>query len=33
MTQDKWLTLSVLDPFARSLAKNPSAELLKANQC
>jgi hypothetical protein len=30
MTQDKWKSLPVLDPFVRSLSKNAAAERLKA---
>lgn len=29
MTQDKWKTLSVLDPFVRGLTRNPAAAALK----
>jgi len=29
MTNEKWKTLSVLDPFVRSFSKNPAARLLK----
>jgi hypothetical protein len=29
MTQDKWKTLSVLDPWVRSFAKNEAGQLLK----
>ena len=32
MTQDKWKALTVLDPFVRSLAKNPAAEFLKTKK-
>lgn len=32
MTQAKWKTLSVLDPFVRSFSKNPAAAVLKANK-
>lgn len=32
MTQDKWKSLSVLDPVVRSYTKNPTAELLKAHR-
>ncbi|MEN9576674.1 MAG: hypothetical protein RL514_4529 [Verrucomicrobiota bacterium] len=32
MTQDKWKTLTVLDPFVRQFSRNPVAALLKAKQ-
>lgn len=32
MTQEKWKTLPVLDPFVRSFTKNPAAELLKSKK-
>ncbi|MDW8380902.1 MAG: hypothetical protein RMN51_02175 [Verrucomicrobiota bacterium] len=32
MTQDKWKTLPVLDPFVRSFSKNAAAERLKARK-
>lgn len=32
MTNDKWKTLTLLDPFVRSLAKNELAEHLKAKK-
>lgn len=32
MTQDKWKTLPVLDPFVRSLTKNAAAEFLKSKK-
>ena len=32
MTNDKWKTLTLLDPFVRSLAKNDLAEYLKAKK-
>lgn len=32
MTQEKWKTLKVLDPFIRALTKNPAAEVLKAGK-
>jgi hypothetical protein len=32
MTNDKWKTLTVLDPFVRSFAKNPLAAHLKSKQ-
>lgn len=32
MTQDKWKSLSVLDPAVRGFSKNPAAELLKARK-
>lgn len=32
MDQAKWAELSVIDPFVRSLTKNPAAEVLKANK-
>lgn len=32
MTNDKWKTLTLLDPFVRSLAKNELAEYLKAKK-
>jgi hypothetical protein len=32
MTQEKWKAASVLDPFVRSLTKNPAAELLKTKR-
>jgi hypothetical protein len=32
MDQAKWAGLSVIDPFVRSLTKNPAAELLKAKK-
>jgi len=32
MTQDKWKTLPILDPFVRSFAKNPAGEFLKSKK-
>jgi hypothetical protein len=32
MNEEKWKTLSVLDPFARSFSKNEAAEFLKSKQ-
>jgi hypothetical protein len=32
MTQDKWKSLSVLDPFVRSLSKNTAADTLRAKK-
>lgn len=32
MDQAKWAGLSVIDPFVRSLTKNPAAEVLKAKK-
>jgi hypothetical protein len=32
MDQGKWAGLSVIDPFVRSLTKNPAAEVLKAKK-
>jgi hypothetical protein len=32
MTQEKWKSLTVLDPFVRSFSKNPAAEALKAKK-
>jgi hypothetical protein len=32
MTQEKWQTLSILDPFVRGRSKNPVAMFLKANK-
>ncbi|MCW5982344.1 MAG: hypothetical protein KIT09_29935 [Bryobacteraceae bacterium] len=32
MTNDKWKTLTLLDPFVRSFAKNAAAEQLKAKK-
>jgi hypothetical protein len=32
MTQDKWKTLPILDPFVRSFSKNPAAEFLKSKK-
>lgn len=32
MTQDKWKSLSVLDPFVRGLAKNPAGAFLKSKK-
>lgn len=32
MDQAKWAGLSVIDPFVRSLTKNPAAELLKSKK-
>lgn len=32
MTQDKWKALTLLDPFIRSLAKNPAAEFLRSQK-
>jgi hypothetical protein len=32
MTQEKWKSLSVLDPFVRSFSKNPAGEALKAKK-
>ncbi len=32
MTNEKWKTLSLLDPFARSYTKNPLAEYLKSKR-
>ena len=32
MTQDKWATLSVLDPFVREFSKNGAAGVLKAKK-
>lgn len=32
MTQDKWKTLSALDPFVRSFTKNEAGSLLKARK-
>ncbi len=32
MTNDKWKGLSILDPFVRSLSKNPLAEYLKTKR-
>jgi hypothetical protein len=32
MTQDKWKTLPILDPFIRSFSKNPAGEFLKGKK-
>jgi hypothetical protein len=32
MTQEKWKTLTLLDPFVRGFSKNPTGELLKAKK-
>ena len=32
MTQEKWKTLTLLDPFVRSFSKNPTGELLKSKK-
>ena len=32
MTQEKWKTLPILDPFVRSFSKNPAAEFLKTKK-
>lgn len=32
MTQEKWKSLTVLDPFIRPFSKNPAAALLKSKQ-
>lgn len=32
MTEEKWATLSVLDPFVRGFSKNPVATLLKSRK-
>lgn len=32
MTQEKWKSLSVLDPFVRSFSKNPAGEFLKSKK-
>jgi len=32
MTQEKWKTASILDPFVRSFTKNPAAEFLKTKK-
>ncbi len=32
MTQDKWKTLPILDPFVRGFAKNPAGEFLKSKK-
>jgi hypothetical protein len=32
VTQDKWKSLSVLDPFVRSFSKNPAGEFLKSKK-
>lgn len=32
MTQDKWKTLPILDPFVRSFSKNPAGEFLKGKK-
>ena len=32
ITQEKWKSLTVLDPFVRSFAKNPAGEALKAKK-
>jgi hypothetical protein len=32
MTQDKWKTLPILDPFVRSFSKNPAGESLKSKK-
>jgi hypothetical protein len=32
MNQDKWKTLTLLDPFVRSLAKNPAGEFLRSKK-
>jgi hypothetical protein len=32
MTQDKWKSLSILDPAVRSFTKNPAAELIKSRK-
>jgi len=32
MTQEKWKSLTVLDPFVRSFSKNPAGEALKAKK-
>lgn len=32
MTQDKWKTLPILDPYVRSFSKNPAGELLKSKK-
>lgn len=32
MTQEKWKTLTLLDPFVRSFAKNPAGEALKTKK-
>ena len=32
MTQEKWKTLTLLDPFVRSFSKNPTADVLKTKK-
>lgn len=32
MTQEKWKTLTLLDPLVRSFSKNPAAEVIKARK-
>ena len=32
MNQDKWKTLTLLDPFVRSFAKNPAGEFLRSKK-
>lgn len=32
MTQEKWKTLSVLDPWVRAFSKNPAADFLKSRK-
>ncbi len=32
MTQEKWKTLTLLDPFVRSFSKGPAGEVLKAKK-
>jgi hypothetical protein len=32
ITQDKWKTLPILDPFVRSFSKNPAGEFLKSKK-
>lgn len=32
MTQEKWKTLPILDPFVRSFSKNPAGEFLKSKK-
>ncbi|HLP09653.1 MAG TPA: hypothetical protein VK178_15930 [Opitutaceae bacterium] len=32
MTQEKWKSLTLLDPFVRSFSKNPAGEVLKAQK-
>lgn len=32
MTQEKWRSLSVLDPFVRSFSKNPAGQFLKSKK-